>query len=127
MRRALRHRFATALFVVLSLLTSQQAMARYVCPLAENAAAMAAMVAAGLPCTGVDADQPVLCQRHAADATPSFEDVKVLTATLAATVQVLILPPLPAPPAGTARSPSGDEAVRPPPDPVFLSTLRLRV
>ena len=121
------HRLTTALLVVVSLLFSQLAVASYVCPAQANAAAMAAMMASGQSCSGMDDAQPTLCQEHGAASPQSFEAVKVPAPTLPMIVQVIEVPfaldaaPAVAAPVASAR------AARPPPDPLFLSTLRLRV
>ena len=121
------HRLTTACFVVLSLLFSQLALAAYVCPGQADAEAMAAMMAAGEPCSGMDQQQPVLCHQHAVDPGKTFEAVKLPTAAQPAVVQVLELPlTLDADEARAAPVAAMPEA-RPPPDPLFLSTLRLRV
>lgn len=121
------HRLTTTFFVVLSLLFSQLALANYVCPGQADAAAMAEMMAAGEPCEGMDQAQPMLCHQHSAGAAQSFEAVKLPTASQPMVVQVLVLPlVLDAVEAETLPATSAPEA-RPPPDPVFLSTLRLRV
>lgn len=121
------HRLTTTFFVVLSLLFSQLALANYVCPGQADAAAMAEMMAAGEPCEGMDQAQPVLCHQHSAGAAQSFEAVKLPTASQPMVVQVLVMPlVLDAVEAEALPATSAPEA-RPPPDPVFLSTLRLRV
>jgi hypothetical protein len=121
------NRLTTTFFVVLSLLFSQLALANYVCPGQADAAAMAEMMAAGEPCEGIDQAQPVLCHQHSAGAAQSFEAVKLPVASLPMVVQVLVLPlVLDAVEAETLPATSAPEA-RPPPDPIFLSTLRLRV
>ena len=126
LRRTL-HRLATAFVVVLSLLFSQLALAAYVCPGQSDAQAMAEMAAAGQPCEGMDAQQPALCHQHAADPGKTFEAVKVPTVSLPVVVQVLELPRvLDADQARGIPVPATAEA-RPPPDPLFLSTHRLRV
>lgn len=111
---------------MLSLLFSQLALASYVCPAMSDAAAMAETMAAGEPCAGMDTDQPVLCHQYSSGTSLSVEQVKLATPSLPAVVQVLIVPlvlvsesqdlPL-------LRTPEQ----RPPPDPVFLATRRLRV
>lgn len=127
MFRRSAHRLTTTFFVVLSLLFSQWAMAAYVCPEQAKADAMAEMMAAGAPCDGMDEMQPVLCHQHAADPSRTFEVVKLPTVSLPVVVQVLELPRvLDADEAGAAPVRDTTEA-RPPPDPLFLSTLRLRV
>ncbi len=127
MHRRSIHRLTTTFFVVLSLLFSQLALANYVCPGQADAAAMAEMMAAGEPCEGMDQTQPVLCHQHSAGAAQSSEAVKLPTASQPMVVQVLVLPlVLDAVEAETLPATSAPEA-RPPPDPIFLSTLRLRV
>lgn len=121
------NRLTTTFFVVLSLLFSQLALANYVCPGQADVGAMAEMMAAGAPCDDMDQAQPVLCHQHSAGAAQSFEAVKLPVASLPMVVQVLVLPlVLDAVEAETLPATSAPEA-RPPPDPIFLSTLRLRV
>jgi len=122
------HRLTTTFFVAVSLLFSQLALANYVCPGATDAVVMAEMTAAGVPCDGMDQAQPTLCHQHSAGVAQSFEAVKVPAPSLPAIVQVLVVPlvldaveAVDAPLAATG----SDE--HPPPDPLFLSTLRLRV
>lgn len=127
MLRQRLHRLTTAFFVVLSLLFSQLALASYVCPQQADPAAMAAMMEAGIPCEGMDQQQPGLCHQHAADPGKTFEVVKVPAASLPAVIQVLVLPTVPDDATRLADSPAAAPEVHPPPDPLFLSTLRLRV
>lgn len=129
LRRRL-HRLTTAFLVVCSLLFAQLAMARYVCPQQANAQAMAAMAAmaeAGQPCEGMDRQQPALCHEHAADPAKTFEAVKLPVAGLPAVVQVLELPRVLEAEAARAVPPTASSEAQPPPDPLFLATLRLRV
>lgn len=122
------HRLTTAFFVVVSLLFSQLALANYVCPGATNAMVMAQMTAAGVPCEGMDQAQPTLCHQHCAGAAQSFEAVKVPVPSLPAIVQVLVVPlVLDAAEAVDVPMAAATSEVHPPPDPLFLSTLRLRV
>ena len=121
------HRLTTIFFVVLSLLFSQLALASYVCPQQANPAGMAEMMAAGMPCEGMDVDQPGLCAEHSSSAAKTFETAKVPTVSLPMVLQVLELPlVLEAIEAATVPAAATPEA-QPPPDPIFLSTLRLRV
>jgi hypothetical protein len=121
------HRLTAAFFVVVSLLFSQLAMASYNCPVEVQAAAMVEMTASGMPCDGMDKAQPTLCHAHSTSAPQSFEAVKLPVASLPMVVQVLELPlVLDAADAALTPFASTPEA-RPPPDPLFLSTLRLRV
>lgn len=121
------HRSMTAFALVISLLFSQLALASYVCPGATDAVAMAEMMAAGEPCEGMDTAQPVLCHQYAANMSLSFEPVKLATPSLPAIVQVLVVPLLLEAQLAAAIPAAAAPELRPPPDPVFLSTLRLRV
>jgi hypothetical protein len=127
MTRRHLHRLGTAFFVVLSLLFSQLALASYVCPQQARAEAMAAMMEAGQPCSGMDEQQPALCHEHSADPAKTFEAVKLPVASPPAIVQVLELPPVLEAPLTSAVPPTASSEAQPPPDPLFLSTLRLRV
>ena len=127
MHRNFFHRLSTTLVVVLSLLFSQLALANYACPAQADAAAMAARMASGQPCDGMDKAQPSLCHQHGADASQTFEAAKVPAPTLPMLVQVLELPIVLdageaiSAPAGATREP------QPPPEPLYLATFRLRV
>lgn len=65
-----RHRFATVLFALISLLFMQLALAGYSCPGARSKVQeAAAMAEAGMPCAGsmsmsMDDEQPGLCHAH---------------------------------------------------------------
>jgi hypothetical protein len=124
----------TAIFAVLALLFSQLALAAYVCPglgSAAGATAMAERMAAGEPCDGmVDSAQPVLCHTHCADAPQSADTAPVPVPALPGLLQAWPMPMGPALLAADAQAPArraADAAPRPPPEPLFLSTLRLRV
>lgn len=137
MFRRQARRLTTTMFVVLSLLFSQLALANYVCPPAApvQSAPMPTEMTVGEPCESMgmeagkamDLDQPVLCHQHCVNAAQSFDPVQVPTVSLPAVVQVLFVPLL--------LDASASESIvfahagreRPPPDPLFLSTLRLRV
>lgn len=121
------HRLTTTFFVVLSLLFSQLALANYVCPGQADTAAMSEMMAAGEPCEGMDQAQPVLCHQHSAGTAQSFEGVKLPAASQPMVVQVLVLPLVLDEVEAAALPVSSTPEARPPPDPLFLSTLRLRV
>lgn len=126
LRRRL-HRLTTAFFMVSSLLFSQLALAQYVCPQEAGAEAMAAMMAAGQPCDRMDQDQPVLCHQHSADPAKTFEAVKLPVVGQPAVTQVLELPVVLGAQAARAVPRAATSEAQPPPDPLFLSTLRLRV
>jgi len=127
MSRRRLHRLSVSIFVMLALLFSQLALASYICPWLEDAQRMAQMAAAGASCEGMDTEQPALCQQYAAEPGKTFEAVKLPAATLPAVVRVLELPRLlDGGRAGAAVAVAASQ-LRPPPDPLFLSTLRLRV
>jgi hypothetical protein len=123
----------TACLAVLVLLWSQLALAAYACP-GTGAAAMAERMAAGQPCDGMadagDTAQPALCHQHCADASQSADTAQPPVPTLpmmllAWPAPVRLLPGVPGavpPVQGVAGT-----ALRPPPNPLFLSTMRLRV
>lgn len=117
----------TVLFVVVSLLFSQLALASYVCPGQAGAAAMAEVMASGAPCEGMDASQPALCAEHSAGTAQSFEAVKLPAPSLPMIVQVLELPLVIGAAEASAVPPAATPEAQSPPDPLFLSTLRLRV
>ena len=127
MSRRRLHRRTIAFFAVLSLLFSQFALASYVCPVKSDAEAMAAMAEAGIPCEGMDPAQPVLCHQHSADPAKVFEALKLPAAAQPAVVRVHELPLLLEARAATAVPETATSEAQPPPDPIFLSTLRLRV
>ncbi|MGJ7509901.1 hypothetical protein [Variovorax sp. GT1P44] len=117
----------TTFAVVLSLLFSQVVLASYLCPGVTDAAAMTEMMVAGEPCDGMDSVQPVLCHQHAADMKLSYEQVKLATPSLPAVIQVLVVPLVLEAQLAVAFPVGPSPELRPPPDPLFLSTLRLRV
>jgi hypothetical protein len=121
------HRAATTFFMVLSLLFSQLALAQYVCPKEADQPAMAEKMAAGEPCSGMDEDQPALCHQHSAASAKSFEAAKLPVAGHPVAVQFLELPALPEAQAERAVHATATPEAQAPPDPLFLSTLRLRV
>lgn len=134
-------RLATTLLVLFSLLFSQLALASYACPgFASKIAAMpdmpGAQMPSGEPCemgmasggaVGQDPEQPVLCHQHCSDAPQSPDKGEVPSLGMPAVVQVLVVPPVLD--ASVSASFAFAQAVRerPPPEPLFLSTLRLRV
>jgi hypothetical protein len=113
--------------MVFALLFSQLALAGYVCPTEAGPSAMAEMMASGEPCEGMDNAQPVLCHQHSAGAAQSFEAVKLPTPALPTVVQILILPLVLQATEAIAVPVAARPEARPPPNPLFLSTLRLRV
>ena len=135
MVRRSAQRLATTFFVVLSLLFSQLALANYVCPPAAPAQSAPMEMSPGEPCDGVemasgkpiDQEQPVLCHQHCVNAPQSFDGVQVPAVSLPAVVQVLVVPLLLVAGADESVVFAHAGAERPPPDPLFLSTLRLRV
>ena len=126
-------RLTTTIFVVLSLLFSQLALANYACPAepAQDADAVVMHMAAGEPCQGMampqDTEQPVLCHQHCVNAPQSFDPLNAPAVTLPAIVQVVVVPLLLDADAAASAVQAQRGPERPPPDPLFLSTLRLRV
>lgn len=116
----------TIVFVVFSLLMSQLALANYLCPAEAPPQGMAAMMAAGVPCDEMDASQPTLCHQHTADPGQVVQAAQVLSASLPAVIHVLVIPPVLTTETVAVPRASTPEA-QPPPDPIFLATLRLRV
>jgi hypothetical protein len=121
------HRIAVAFFVVFSLLCSQWALASYVCPAEGSPAVVAKMMASAHPCVIADKARPALCHEHSAGTAQSFEAAKLPTPSLPALVQVLEMPLVMVASEATAVPVTSTSEFRPPPDPIFLSTLRLRV
>jgi len=122
-----RNRLAIAFLAVMSVLFSQLALAAYVCPGQLEAQAMAEMLAAGDPCEGMDPQQPALCHQHAADPGKTFEAFKLPVLAAPMVMQVLELPLALDADAAQAAPLATTPQARAPPDPLFLSTLRLRV
>ena len=122
-------RISTAVLVVLSLLFSQLALANYVCPTGTAGEPAVMDMAPGQPCEGMasDQEQPVLCHQHCTNAPQSFDAVKLPSVSLPAVVQVLVVPLAIDPAAQEAQAYAGEGDAQVPPEPVFLSTLRLRV
>ena len=118
---------STAILVVLSLLFSQLSLAGYVCPKQQDAAAMAEMMAAGESCAGMDDEQPALCAEYSAGSPQSAETVKVPVLAAPVVIQVAELPFRLQALAARAVPRSAAHQGRPPPEPLFLSTLRLPV
>ena len=129
-RRSTR-RLATSFLVVLSLLFSQLALANYVCPTGDSGKSEPAVMemAPGQPCEGMvsDQDQPALCLQHCTNAPQSLDAVKLPTVSLPAVVQVLLVPLVTDAADQEAQVYATEGEAQPPPKPVFLSTLRLRV
>ena len=117
----------TIVLMVVSLLFSQLALAAYVCPVQAMPVGMTEMMAAGMPCEGADEIQPALCHQHAVDLARLFELAHAASPTLPAVIQVLLIPATPDVNDAVALPPASTPEARPPPDPIFLSTLRLRV
>jgi hypothetical protein len=137
MLRRPAQRLTTTFLVVLSLLFSQLALANYICPQpAQRPAEMPVMVMAdGEPCEGMgmadgqalDQEQPVLCHQHCANAPQAFEPLQVPVASLPAVVQMRVVPLVMDAVATESAAFALADRERPPPDPLYRSTLRLRV
>jgi hypothetical protein len=129
MLRTTARRFHSIVLVVASLLFSQLALANYVCPSAVEPGQGMMEMASGEPCEGMSSaqDQTVICYQHCTDAPQSFDGMKLPSLSVPVVVQVLLVPL-------TVDMATQEAAVfadagqgQPPPEPVFLSTLRLRV
>jgi hypothetical protein len=127
MSRRLFRRLTTTFCVVLSLLFAQLALANYVCPAQQTAAAMAETMAAGEPCEGMDAEQPALCAQFSAGVPQSLDTVKVPAVAAPLLLQLFVLPFTLQPADAQAIRWTAAPLARPPPAAVFLATLRLRV
>jgi hypothetical protein len=119
-------RCRTAVLVVLSLLFSQMALANYLCPAQVPAPSMMEM-APGAPCEGMDAAQPALCHQRAADPGQVVQPAQVVAPSLPAIIQVLFAPMVVRALDAVAIPRTSSAEAQPPPDPIFLATLRLRV
>jgi hypothetical protein len=128
LRRRL-HRCLTAIVVALAVLASPLALARYLCQGQPDAVMMAAMAKAGLPCAGADQTEPVLCQPHPDDSMAAFQALRLPAGPVPVFALLHALQwPAAIEPAGAEAIPVAATAeAQPPPDPLFLSTLRLRV
>lgn len=122
-------RLGTTVLVVLSLLFSQLALANYVCPTGRAQPPAVMEMAPGQPCEGMAAEPgpAVLCHQHCSDAPQRFDPVQPATISLPAVLQVLVLAPPADAVAGPAAAFTHAREAQPPPAPIFLSTLRLRV
>ena len=93
--------------------------------------AMALSMARGEPCDSMamerDVGQPVLCHQHCLNAPQSLDSPQVPVVSLPAALWVLVVPLLTEATEDIAVLRAEVGQTRPPPDPVFLSTLRLRV
>jgi len=116
----------TVFCMVVSLLVSQSALASYLCPAMSPSHDMPTM-AAGMPCDGSDAAQPALCHQHAADPGQVVQPAQAVPPSLHAIVQILVIPAAAPVSDGVAMPRTSAPEARPPPDPVFLATRRLRV
>jgi hypothetical protein len=117
----------TIVLLVVSLLFSQLALANYLCPVESLAPAMAKTMSAGTPCEGMDATQPALCHQRAADPGQVVQAAQVVALSLPAIIQVFVVPALLRAEDAVAIPRASTAEAQPPPDPIFLSTLRLRV
>ena len=122
-----RHRLTTTLLVVLSLLFSQLALANYICSVDQEAAPVAMEMHGDEPCEGMDAAQPALCFQHCSEAAQTFDPLKVPTVSLPAIVQVVVVPLVLDLERERGKVAVSADQNHPPSDPLFLSTLRLRV
>lgn len=129
MFRIAARRFRTSLVAVLSLLFAQLALANYLCPIAGATEQGIMEMAPGEPCQGmaVAQDRTVLCHQHCTDAPQSFEGVKLPALSVPVVLQVLLVPMTLDTATQQAAAFAGAGPEQPPPEPLFLSTLRLLV
>src|SRR5205809_4804178 len=118
-RQLLRHR--TIVVVVLSLLFSQLALANYLCPALAPQQDMATMMAAGVPCEEIDKAQPALCHQHVTDLGQVLQAAQVLSPSLPALIQVLVVAPLLSGTEAIAIPRASTPEAQPPPGPLFLA------
>ncbi len=121
-------RLRTTLVVVLALLFSHLALAAYVCPTGADTQPAMMEMAPGEPCQGMvqDEDQPALCHQHCTGAPEATDLVKLPALGLPAVLHVVAwVAPLEA--ASVTLGRASPSPPQPPPEPLFLSTLRLRV
>jgi hypothetical protein len=121
------HKRLTAVIAVFALLFAQMALASYLCPVQAESMDMAQMMDASVPCEGMDESQPALCHEHCAEEGATAETLQLPASAAPALVRLLVLPVVyasePERPLPSGATPTG----QPPPRPLFLSTLRLRV
>jgi hypothetical protein len=127
MLRLRTRRLGIAILAMMSLLLSQFVLANYACPGQYGLGTMSQRMAAGMPCDGMDKAQPALCHQVSSPVPPSVETFKLPAPSLPAIVQVIELPLVPETGATLAIPAPDAPEMRPPPEPLFLSTLRLRV
>lgn len=117
--------YCIALFLVVAMTTSAMAMASYVCPqLAAKADAMSMMD--GMPCAGIDIEQPVHCAALSADTQASVDHQNAPPA-LALLSHAALLGIVAPQSKGAAWLPVAHEAPAPAGDPPYLRTQRIRV
>jgi len=121
------HRCLTAIVVAVAMLASPLALARYLCPGQSDTATMAAMMKAGMPCAGMDRAEPSLCQPYPAEAMADFQELRLPVAFRPVLVHILERPRVTESDLAQAMPVAATPEAQPPPDPLFLSTLRLRV
>ena len=127
MLRLRTRRLIIAFLAMMSLLFSQFALANYACPNRSGSGTMSQRMEAGMPCDGMDQAQPALCHQASSPVPPAVEAFKLPAPSLPAIVQVIELPLVLEAGEVLALPVSDAPEMRPPPDPLFLSTLRLRV
>lgn len=121
------HRLSTTFLVVLALLFSQLALASYICAVIPAASQANMEMPGGEPCEGMDAEQPNLCFQHCSDAPQNVDPLKVPTAGVPAVAQVAVIHLVLGDTLDRAHRARSRPETLAPPDPLFLSTLRLRV
>jgi hypothetical protein len=94
---ARRHRFITVLFALWAMLWTQFAVAAHDCTVAAQAAQVAQMAEAGMPCAqamagAADEGQPALCHAHCRADSPTPDLTQLPTIGALADVDALVVP-----------------------------------
>lgn len=117
--------YRTALFLVIAMMASAMAMAAYVCPQLTVAPDALAMMD-GMPCAGMDLEQPAHCAELAADTQASVDHQNAAPAPVPPSPAMLLRIVAPPSDAGAWR-PVARDAPAPAGDPPYLRTLRIRL
>jgi hypothetical protein len=129
--RPMRHFFSSccrliACFLVMSVLTSEIAMAAYICPPMTQSPAHEMNMRSDAPCIGMDEVKPVHCAEHHAGAQIALEHLAASPSV--APVSIAFVIPVPAPIVPAVLVPSWpDVPLEQGTSPPYLQTQRLRI
>jgi hypothetical protein len=115
-----------AMILVMTIFSAGMAMASYVCP-APASAEMSAQLMDGLPCAGMDIEQPAHCAEMSADTQVSLELHHSSHPVAPFTLGVLVLVISPVQGAAASHFWPGDSLEAGPAAPPYLRTLRIQV